>query len=623
MNLKKLNLNKYLYLDLIIFILCMLLPGIFLIKLAGFNIAKMPLFRDFCIICIFACLLYFIKNNRIRYILECLLVFLISIYSYSQLLHFRFFDSFYSFKKASVINELFSVFSEITRKLSFSDFLFLIPLVLMICYVLLDPFKKEKRTFDLKISLIIIVLTLLLNVFGYKYFINVLAQNRSDWNEDYYHYFNMYNKNRFLSRFGVYEYIYKDISLSLKDNENKELSAEEKTNIKEFISKHNHQDKNEMTSLFEGKNLIMVLGESFDSSAISKELTPTLYKMKEEGYYFSNYYAPIYLSATGDSEYISQTSMLPSIDYGTTSYTFYNNSFPYSLANLFKENNYSANSYHAYLAQFYNREAFHEALGFTTFYDMEKLGINFWYEFETGTNWLDAKDMFLAMMKQTNTAKPFYNLAISVSGHLPYIDYRKELKDNLKLIDNSTYASYPIEAKCYLAAQMNFDQGLEALLSSLKQEGVLDNTVILIYGDHYPYGISDIEAINKIVEYDDYRKYNVPLIIYDCSEEYGKQEIDTLCSTFDIYPTITNLFNLDYKDNFTLGNDIFSNEDRKVLFMDRSILTENFYYDCSNGSVIPLNENYNEEELKKYLNEIEDIFKYGQEILTSNYYNNK
>ena len=57
--------------------------------------------------------------------------------------------------------------------------------------------------------------------------------------------------------------------------------------------------------------------------------------------------------------------------------------------------------------------------------------------------------------------------------------------------------------------------------------------------------------------------------------------------------------------------------------MDRSILTENFYYDCSNGSVIPLNENYNEEELKKYLNEIADIFKYGQEILTSNYYNNK
>ena len=162
MDLKKLNLNKYLYLDLIIFILCMLLPGIFLIKLAGFNIAKMPLFRDFCIICIFSCILYFIKNNRIRYILECLLVLIISIYSYSQLLHFRFFDSFYSFKKASVINELFSVFSEITRKLSFSDFLFLIPLVLMICYVLLDPFKKEKRTFDLKISLIIIVLTLLL-----------------------------------------------------------------------------------------------------------------------------------------------------------------------------------------------------------------------------------------------------------------------------------------------------------------------------------------------------------------------------------------------------------------------------------------------------------------------------
>ena len=610
--------KKYLFIDVLFFMAAMILPDILIRKFVEYDIGKMPIFRDLCIVSIFAAVLMWIANNKARHFLEGILVFLSSAYCYAQLMHFRFFDTFFSFKKATVINEMFGVIKEITRKLSVRDVMFLLPFIVMFAGMKAD--FKEKKGKSIIFRLSVIGLCVLLNVFGYKYFMNTLSADRDNWEGEYYLYTNMQNKNRFLSRFGVYEYLCKDVSVVVKSQAHTELSVTEKEELEAFIDNHYHQEENEMSAIFEGKNLIMVLGEAFDTAAINEELTPTLYKLSEEGYYFTNYYAPIYLSATGDSEFISQTGMLPSVDYGTTSYTFFNNSYPYSMANLLNKKDYKANSFHAYIAEFYNRELFHDSLGFITFYDMDKLNIHFWYEYETGINWLYDKDMFRSMMEHTNLNAPFYNFGISVSGHLPYVSFRTELKENLKKIEESSCSGLLEESRCYLAAQMNFDQGIEELLKCLEEKGELDNTVLVIYGDHYPYGIKEQATLDEIVGYSDYQKYHVPFIIYDCSGEYGGEKIDTLGCTFDIYPTVCNLFGIDYSGAYTVGNDLFSDEERKVIFMDHSLLTDDFYYDSNTGSVTVLSDNYQEEELNDWLKEVEEVFHYGQQILTSDYY---
>lgn len=612
--------KNYFSFDTIVFFICLILPDILLRIIIHFSFGKLPLFRDLCIAFIIACLCYLIPNKKVRHIIEFICVIIISLYCFAQVVHVRFFDTVFSFKKLVVVNELFGVTSEIGGKISYKDALFLVPPLLMFLGNKLDNKKSIRKENSLIVYILVIVLCIFVGVFGQKVFISQLKQDQDDWEGDDYLYMNMQNKNRYFSRFGVFDYIYRDIKTIVTTNAHSELTDEEKEEIEAFISKHNYNDSNEMTGVFEGKNLILILAESFYQSAIDEELTPTLYRLSNEGYYFNNYYAPIYLNATGDSEFISQTSMLPSINFGATSYTYHKNSYPYSLANLFIGKDYLANSYHAYIAEFYNRELFHESLGFTTFYDYEKLSLNFWDGYYKGTNWILDKDMFSSMMDHTDTSKPFYNFAISVTGHMPYVEMRVELQDNLEIINKTKYSNLDSESKCYLAAQMNFDQGIEELLKQLEEKGVLENTVIAIYGDHYPYGIEGENGKNEIIKYTDYQKYHVPFLIYDGSGKYGNEQINTLGCTFDIYPTICNLFNLDYDGAYTVGSDLFGDNERRVLFMDHSVLTEDFYYDSSTSEYIITSENYDSEKATMIMQDSEDIYDYGQKILMSDFY---
>ena len=118
--------------------------------------------------------------------------------------------------------------------------------------------------------------------------------------------------------------------------------------------------------IFKGKNLILILCESLSTIVIDEELTPTLYMMKTQGINFDNHYAPVYQSATADSEFISLTSQIPSIDNGPLAYDFYENTFPSALPQLFREIGYSANSFHSFKKEFYNRETLHYTYGFTS-----------------------------------------------------------------------------------------------------------------------------------------------------------------------------------------------------------------------------------------------------------------
>ena len=52
---------------------------------------------------------------------------------------------------------------------------------------------------------------------------------------------------------------------------------------------------------------------------------------------------------------------------------------------------------------------------------------------------------------------------------------------------------YSDAVKCYLACQMELELAMESLLSQLEAAGKLEDTVIVLSADHYPYGLTDEE----------------------------------------------------------------------------------------------------------------------------------
>lgn len=398
------------------------------------------------------------------------------------------------------------------------------------------------------------------------------------------------------------------------------ISQEEIANAKNYLeNNHPTLEANEMTGIFEGKNLIMILCESLDDSAIDKEITPTLYKLKNEGISMNNHYAPLYNYHTSDSEFIALTGLYPSQDYGSTYKNFADNNYPNALANLFKQNDYQTNAFHSYLEYFYNRNNMLPSLGFDNYYGASALNI----EKEAGTlsgyqGFYKDINMIIQILKHTDTTKPFYDFFISLSGHSVYKYDRPDLKDNIDILNHSPkYSNYPHEAKSYLAAQMHLDQALAKLLDELETNKLLEDTVICLFSDHYPYGLSDEKTIQLLLDNDyEYSKYHVPFIIYNVEQK--PKQIDKLTSTFDIYPTLANMFNFDISKSYTIGNDVFSDNESYIFFKDNSILTNDLYYSNSLDQVITLAKDADTSKLEEIKSKVTNIKKYAQDIIRAN-----
>lgn len=512
--------------------------------------------------------------------------------------------------KLGMINELKDVSNEVLSKLEFKHLLFLLPIIIFIVFLIL--YKQEKDNVSIKKKIIIATLaifSLLLTKDALLDKYEIEDENTiDDITSDIYLYNNVNNNIRFYSKFGSFEYLIKDIERL--DVEEMALTMKDYYEISSFI-KENKREKSDKQGIYEGKNLVLILCESFGPQAIKEDLTPTLYKLKTEGTYFTNHYAPLYPSNTNDSEFISQTGMMPSIDYGSTYKEFNSNYYPYSLANLFKNNGYSVNSYHSHTKDFYNRVTFHNSFGFEYLYDKDDLGLTL--DGKVYNNWIDDFLLFEKAIDNTDTTNKFFDFIITTSGHLPYYSGRKEIQDNYKIV-RELYPDIPEQEAYYYAAQMKLDEGIEVLLNKLEEKGVLEDTIIILFGDHYPYGIKDEDTIESLYGNleNDYEMYKTPFIIYDSTKQ-GETK-DTLSSTFDIYPTITSLFNLDDSRAYTIGEDLFvENDERYVLFSDYSVLADSFYYDATCQEVIGNDTNNILEKAKNH-------YKYSQEILSSNYY---
>lgn len=407
------------------------------------------------------------------------------------------------------------------------------------------------------------------------------------------------------------EYNVTDIDYdSLIENE----TNEEIKNIHNYVKSSTPSEKNIYTGMFKGKNLIAIVAEAFSPIAVNKDLTPTLYKLVNSGFVFNNFYTPVYYVSTSDGEYVTLNSLLPKESVWSFSKSS-KNYLPYAYGNLFKEMGYTTYAFHDGTYKYYNRHLSHPNMGYTykaCGNGLEKnMKCKIWPQSDL--------EMINATYDYYKDSEHFMTYYMTVSGHLQYNFYGNNMsyrnKDLVKDLNKST------AIKAYIAAQKELDKALEELLNKLETDGKLDDTVIVLSADHYPYGLTT-EQISEVMNIKD-AKFDVHknnLVIWSSTMK-EPIEINKYGESLDILPTILNLFGINFDSRLLMGRDLLSNSDGLVIFNDRSWITDKGKYNAATKVFTPFNnEQVDENYIESINTKVYNKFVISKNILETNYY---
>lgn len=387
--------------------------------------------------------------------------------------------------------------------------------------------------------------------------------------------------------------------------------------IDAYLMRRPLTQKNEFTGLFKDKNLIYIMVEAFDFMAIDEVLTPTLYKLTQDGFYFDHFYSPQYSCATGESEFIGLTSLVPRTGICSPN-TYTQNTYTSSIFNLFNAAGYFSTSYHNYSDKFYDRTLLHENLGSLKFYNNDDLAI------KTLKGWPSDVNLMEEAYQIYGQQARYFSYIITSSTHFPY-DVDSTLGNRYLEEVSVLYPDMPLNIQRYKSKAMELDLAIQTLMEQLTQDGTLKDTVLILYGDHFPLKTER----DEILTYGDpnfdrdigFNINTLPMIIYN-SEVQG-QRLSTVGSTFDLVPTIANLFDLDYDPRLYFGVDLFDNSQMRVVpYASLSWNTDLGYYSVSRGRFTPYDSNntLTPEEIQEISQRVKEQSDISYQILIQDYF---
>ena len=577
-------------------------------------------------------------KEKINRIISVVLSIFITLIYISQYIYFEFYDSIfsiYSIKEGTgqVFGEFFSAILKMVLDNIWVTLLFLIPFLLFIIFgKKIFNFERNKKTSLLTSGLSIISIAIC--ILFLQFYDSGMYSLKRLYKETHAPMITI-NKVGLLSMevldldrfvFGFEEKLYninkptdnKEETKKPEENDeikynvldidfDKLINEEENSMVKsmhEYFKNVTPTKQNEYTGIFKGKNLIYITAEGFDKIAIDENLTPTLYKLVNNGFVFENYYQPLFTVSTSDGEYMFLNSLIPKEGV----WSFYRSSniyMPFGIGNVFKREGYSTvNAYHDHTYTYYNRDESHPNLGFDKYIGCgngleELINCKTWPESDV--------EMINATVDDYISSDNFMTYYMTVSGHLNYtftgnyISYK-----NKYLVKDLPYTDH---VKAYLAANIELDRAIESLINKLKEKGKLDDTVIVISPDHYPYGLktSELNEISDTDRSDKFEMFHTSLILYN-SEMKENVKVTKYVSSIDVLPTIYNLFGIEYDSRLLMGRDALSDAEGLVILSDRSFINEFGSYNSITGKYTKFNEDVTNDYIEKLNHEVYQRF---------------
>ncbi|MBQ9853700.1 MAG: LTA synthase family protein [Bacilli bacterium] len=611
---------------LLFFIISNFINGLLcrLFTLGNFKIR--PLFFDFGFILILGAFSFLIKkrSKNVYYSIVSLVLILICIINS---IYFNYYSSFVSVSLIATSVFIGDVGDAVMDfAVEIKDFIYLWQLIgLFICIKKSNKEEKVKKNFFIMLLISILFIG-----------IGCALPPYNCWGG----FLKLWNRVIAVDGFGIYTYQVDDFVQSLTPAFNNVFGYDEalQETKKYFLNNKKEKSDNEYTGIFEGKNVIAIHAESLQNFTLGltfndMEVTPNINKLVKNGIYFSNFYPQQGVGTSSDTEFTYSSSLLPANN-GTVFVNYYNNKF-ITTQNLLNDKGYYVFSMHGNVGDFWNRDIMHLNMGYDKYYS--KTSFNIDEEYGLGLSDESFFRQVVPMIKEIDKeiGEPYYGTLITLTNHTPWKDTElysdfsvtKKVNVNGKTVERK-YLEDTVIGK-YIKAVNYMDKAIGNFINDMEKEGLLDNTVIIIYGDHdanidkkyYDY-MYNYDAYNdKVLEegdngYIDFNNYEyelnkkVPLIIWSKDMTNGKN-VNIPMGMIDAAPTIGNMLNI--YNPYALGNDVMNidNGENIVIFKDGAFITNKIYYNASKNEVYTItnsviSDDYIEKN-RKYANKIIEI----------------
>ena len=633
----KLNSKKYISTNVLFcsYVLISILMSTVLRTLTLGNLfAVRPFLTDLAFIIFVGSFGYFIKPKKqfnYYFVLLLFTTFLCLVNS----IYYQFYLSYVSVSLINAISQIQGVSGAIFEKLSILNFIYILG---PISYVSINKKLKKGKYFDY-VTVTEKSKKLFMNTFitgAVVGLVIIATMSALEWSR----LVKQWNREYIVQRLGLYAYTLNDVVQGIQPKISSLFNYDESARIfRDFYDNKKPQQSNSYTGIFKDKNVLFVHMESIQTFLIDlkingTEITPNLNKLIDNSKYYSNFYPQISIGTSSDTEFTLLTSLMPS-NSGTAFVSYSDRTFV-SLPTLFKEKGYYTFSTHGNKGDYWNRRVMHKTLGYDDFFAKDSYEV-------TETTYMGISDeqffdQLVDKIKVIDSEKEkYFGTIITLTNHTPWYD--EEIFEQFKLTKTYTYKDKlgnkvtgeanwlkDTEMGRYLISSHYADKALGKFIEDLEKEGLLDDTILVLYGDHqaklpvkqfnllYNYDpIKDDvreEDDPKFVKYDKYDNYinnKTPLIIYTGQtgiEFSGKEE--SVMGMYDVLPTISNLFGTSYS-KYALGNDFYSKNEKIVIFPNGNFITNNVYYNSTEDKFIALTNKAIDteyiERLKRYTDE--------------------
>lgn len=456
----------------------------------------------------------------------------------------------------------------------------------IIIFTIYVGFRKipKKDNFNYKNVIIVVLIFLLIhlllpNLYG-------SANSSLEWNtwqnpRNIYKNFNDANKS--MSITGLYEYTIRNFYITFLQTEEEETSEDYEFLMEAFSV--NNNEVNKYTGIFKNKNLIFVQLEGIDDWLLTEKDMPTLYGMLNNSFVFQNHYS--YYNGGGstfNSEFAVNTGFITPLSYTQNAYSFNKNSFPYSMANMFKNQDYVVNAFHMNSGEYYSRQTNYTNWGYDKYYGL--LDIN---DYKDKSYTLDRELINDITFQERMFPKDskFVDYIITYSNHLPFTntkgvckllyDMEMDLDDTVDMGEESSSTFVQLtEEECIRKQAHETDYMMELLLKKLTELNLIDDTVIVVFTDHYLYTVEDKTILDKYKNTSNNLINKTPFFIWQ--NNMKRTNIKEVTSQLNILPTTLNLFGINYNPNYYIGSDALSQNYKGIVFFsDYSWYDGNIY----------------------------------------------
>src|SRR5690625_4008406 len=530
----------------------------------------------------------FAKGHRVgRYIIS--IYSLMSIFLYSNIVFYRFNSDFITLPVLTQTSNFGSLGSSIMTLMQWTDVLYLIDIVLLVFIYMWSKKDWSRERMPIKRAFIVILT-------GIIFFAVTLGLAEADRPQLLKRTF---DRNYIVKYLGAYDVAVYDAIQNLKSSTERVLAdSSDITVVKNYTDNKFVEPNEELFGIGEGKNIIKIHLESFHSFLIDfklhgEEVTPFLnslvHDQSENFTYYENFFHQTEQGKTADAELIMDNSLY-GLPQGSAFVTKSNNTYQALPAILNQEQDYTSAVLHGDGKSFWNRDKVYKEFGVDYFFD--EAFYNMTDEQVIGYGLKD-KPFFkesMPLLETIDQEEPFYAHLISLTHHHPYL-----IDDEDATIEPAETGDGSVDR--YFQTARYLDESLEQFFDDLKEAGLYDDSVIMIYGDHY--GISDNHnrAMSEIMDeeitpYKNAELQRVPFML-KVPDVDGKGTVEEYAGQVDVVPTMLHLLGIRADDYIQFGTDLLSEDhDETVAFRNGDFFTpevsmiRDTFYDEETGEEI-------------------------------------